>query len=237
MVDTTVTTTTATTGATTGTGAANTQSTEKEEQNGFKNTLASAYHKATTTYDHLMEPIREINEYVDKKNELDAGFEHQGMTEDVYNEKVKELQTEYFGEDQSRLALANKFEAIQDWQDAHGITEIRESISGVTASIKEAFSKTSVGQKFEEIKLAAAEMGKEDQTEHKESEAASKESTDKEQDGFLNGDDLPDQMPANEREEVLEKRRAAARGNEAETYLETNGISDGISAETDGFER
>lgn len=236
MVDTTV-TTTATTGATTGTGAANAQSTEKEGQNEFKNTLASAYHKATTTYNHLMEPIREINEYVDKKNELDSGFEHQAMAEDVYNEKVKELQTEYFGEDESRLALANKFEAIQDWQDAHGITEIRESISGVTASIKEAFSKTSVGQKFEEIKLAAAEMGKEDQTEHKESEATSKESTDKEQDAFLNGDDLPDQMPANEREKVLEQRRATARGNEAETYLETNSISDGISAETDGFER
>ena len=213
MVDTTVTTTTATTGATTGTGAANAQSTEKEEQNGFKNTLASAYHKATITYDHLMEPIREINEYVDKKNELDAGFEHQGMTEDVYNEKVKELQTEYFGEDQSRLARANKFEAIQDWQDAHGITEIRESISGVTASIKEAFSKTSVGQKFEEIKLAAAEMGNEDQIEHKESEAASKENT------------------------KVDAAKSAERANEAETYLETDAINDGISAATDGFER
>ena len=212
MVDTTV-TTTATTGATTGTGAANAQSTEKEGRNEFTNTLASAYHKATTTYNHLMEPIHEINEYVDKKNELDAGFEHQGMTEDVYNEKVKELQTDQFGEDESRLALANKFETIQDWQDAHGITEIRESISGVTASIKEAFYKTSVGQKFEEIKLAAAEMGKEDQTEHKESEAASKESTE------------------------ADAAKSAERGSEAETYLETNSISDGISAETDDFER
>lgn len=197
-----------TTGTTT-----NTQDVEKEEQSGFTNTLASAYHKATTTYDHLMEPIHEINEYVDKKNELDAGFENKAMSEEIYNEKVKELQTEYFGEDESRLALANKFEAMQDWQDAHGITEIRESISGVTASIKEAFSKTSVGQKFEEIKLAAAEMGKEDQTEHKESEAASKEST------------------------KTDAAKSAERGSEAETYLETDAISDGISTAVDGFER
>lgn len=219
------------------TGTTNIQDAEKEGQGGFTNTLASAYHKATTTYDNLMKPIHEINEYVDKKNELDAGFENKAMSEEIYNEKVKELQTEYFGEDESRLALANKFEAIQDWQDAHGITEIRESISGVTASIKDAFSKTSVGQKFEEIKLAAAEMGEENQTEHKGSEAASKNSTDEEQDAYLNGDDLPDQLPSNEKQQVIERRRSIARGNEADTYLETDAISNGISATVSDFER
>lgn len=126
---------------------------------GFKNTLAAAYSKATTAYDHVMAPIREINAYVDEKNELDRQKESGELSEDMYNQNVEALQKETFGEDLKNLSIANKFEAVADWKEAHGIGKIEDSFHGMTASIGEAFSKTALGQKFAEIKQLAAEMG------------------------------------------------------------------------------
>lgn len=130
---------------------------ETEAPSAFTNTLATAYHKASTTYNHLMEPIHQINEYVDKKNELDEKYANDPESED-YKKAVEDLQSDYFGDDVNRIALANKFEAVQDWQDAHGITEIREFIASAGTKLKDMFAKTAFGQKYEEIKQLAANM-------------------------------------------------------------------------------
>lgn len=130
---------------------------ETEAPSAFTNTLATAYHKASTTYNHLMEPIHQINEYVDKKNELDEKYANDPESED-YKKAVEDLQSDYFGDDVNRIALANKFEAVQDWQDAHGITEIKESIASAGTKLKEMFAETSFGQKYEEIKQLAKNM-------------------------------------------------------------------------------
>ncbi len=130
---------------------------ETEEPSAFTNTLASAYHKASTTYNHLMEPVHQINEYVDKKNELDEKYANDPESED-YKKAVENLQSDYFGDDANRIALANKFEAVQDWQDAHGITAIKESIASAGTKLKDMFAETSFGQKYEEIKQLAASM-------------------------------------------------------------------------------
>jgi hypothetical protein len=125
---------------------------------GITTTIASAYNKATATYDHIMEPIRFINKYVDSKNDLDRSLENNTISKEEYNEEVHELQTNTFGSDAKKLAIANKFEAVADWKEAHGIDKIQNSIHEVTASIKNAFAKTSFGQKFAEIKEVAAQM-------------------------------------------------------------------------------
>lgn len=130
---------------------------ETEGPSAFTNILAAAYHKASTTYNHLMEPVHQINEYVDKKNELDEKYANDPESED-YKKAVEDLQSDYFGDDANRIALANKFEAVQDWQDAHGIMEIRESIASAGTKLKDMFAKTAFGQKYEEIKQLAANM-------------------------------------------------------------------------------
>lgn len=131
---------------------------------GFTNTLAVAYSKATTTYNRLMAPIHELNEYVGKKNEFDAQFANGSLKESEYESSVKSLREDYFGDDINRMNVADKFEAVVDWKDAHGITDIQNSVGGVVTSIKDAFAQTGVGQKFAEIKEMAAEMSKEGAT-------------------------------------------------------------------------
>ena len=186
-------------------------------QNSFTNALASAYHTATIAYDKLMTPIHEINEYVSEKNNLDKAFAEKTMTEEVYNQNVSDLQTSYFGDDESRKKIADKFEAIQDWQDAHGITEIRQSASNFAGSIKDAFAATSVGKKFEEIKLAAAELGGKNEkssTEHESAEAADKSDAEK-----SNG------------------QATTNRTANVDVDLGIEDMSDGISASVEGFEK
>lgn len=153
-----------------------TQQTEEQvtEPSGFTNTLASAYHTASTTYSRLMEPVHQINEYVDKKNELDSKYKD-NLESEEYKNAVKDLQSDYFGEDANRLSLANKFEAVQDWQDAHGITEVRESLAEAGGKIKDMFAQTTIGKKFEEIKQLAAGMDA-PETETKTAESETKES-------------------------------------------------------------
>ncbi len=120
--------------------------------------IASMYASATATYNHMMEPIHQINEYVGKKNEFDAQLADGTLTQEAFDEQVKSLQTEYFGDDARKLAVANKFEAVVDWSEKYGLDKFGESISGVTASIKDAFSKTTLGQKWEDVKMAAADI-------------------------------------------------------------------------------
>lgn len=169
---------------------------------GMTQTLASAYHTATTSYNHLMEPIHQINEYVAKKNEYDAQFSSGSLDQSTYDSNVSSLQTEYFGDDAKKLSIANKFEAVQDWEDAHGITNIKESVFAFTGRIKDAFAKTSVGQKFEDIKLAAAEMG-----DTKEGPSDKKSVTHDE--AWYKGEDLPPQVQEADRQKVIEARNSA----------------------------
>lgn len=161
---------------------ANTENTdEAKETSALTNTLASAYHKASTTYNHLMEPVHQINEYVDKKNELDEKYANDPESED-YKKAIEDLQSDYFGDDTSRIALANKFEAVQDWQDAHGITAIKESIASAGTKLKDMFAETSFGQKYEEIKQLAANMDApetETKTAESETEKSEKEAEEK----------------------------------------------------------
>lgn len=125
---------------------------------GITTTIAAAYSKATAAYNHIMEPIHFINKYVDSKNDLDRSLKNNTISKEEYNEEVHELQTSTFGSDAKKLAIANKFEAVADWKEAHGIDKIQNGIHEVTASIKNAFAKTSFGQKFAGIKEVAAQM-------------------------------------------------------------------------------
>ena len=177
---------------------------------GFKNTLAAAYSKATTAYDHVMAPIREINAYVNEKNELDRQKESGELSEDMYNQNVEALQKETFGEDLKNLSIANKFEAVADWKEAHGIDQIENSIHDMTASIKDAFSKTALGQKFEEIKQLAAEMG----GVHTEVQTADGPEGEEKYGGlteeaWVSGADLPENTPDSVREQVQNGRQSA----------------------------
>lgn len=165
----------------------NTESASKtEEPSALTNTLASAYHKASTTYNHLMEPVHQINGYVDKKNELDEKYANDPESED-YKKAVEDLQSDYFGDDANRIALANKFEAVQDWQDAHGITAIKESIASAGTKLKDMFAETSFGQKYEEIKQLAASMDTQE-TETKTAESETEKSDESEMVASASGD-------------------------------------------------
>lgn len=143
---------TAIAGATSGVSAVETTETDP-----YVDKLAPIYHKATTACSKMMEPIHEMNTYVDKKNELDEQYKDQAESED-YKNAVKELQTSYFGEDVMKINIANKFEKVQDFADSYGITAVGAAFGTVAGKLKDAFSQTSVGQKFEDIKMAAAEI-------------------------------------------------------------------------------
>lgn len=187
-----------------------TETTEAEapKAGGVTTTIASAYSKATAVYDHIMAPVRAINEYVDSKNDLDHALENGAITEEKYNEEVQTLQTNTFGEDTKRLAIANKFEAVADWKEAHGIDKIEDGVHDITASIKDAFAKTSLGQKFAEIKAMAAEMG---DVQHEETEAAEAPTYQEQVEAATA--DLPADTPSTVRETVYEGRQAAQTSN------------------------
>lgn len=127
------------------------------ETDPYVDKLTPIYHKATTACSKMMEPIHEMNAYVDKKNELDEQYKDQADSE-AYKNAVKELQTGYFGEDVMKVNIANKFEKVQDFADSYGITAVGSVLGTVAGKLKDAFSQTSVGQKFEDIKLAASEI-------------------------------------------------------------------------------
>lgn len=130
---------------------------ETEAENPYVDKLAPIYQKATSAYSKMMEPIHEMNQYVDEKNALDTQYKDQAESEE-YQNAVKELQTNYFGEDAMKLNIANKFEKVQDFADSYGITAVGTAMGTVGSKIKDAFSKTSAGQTLEEIKMAAAEI-------------------------------------------------------------------------------
>ena len=207
-----------------------TNKSENTQASGVKNTLASAYGKATSAYDHLMSPIRQINDYVDKKNELDREYaemsQEGAMTEEEYNTRVSDLQTACFGEDTNRLAVADKFEAIADWKEAHGIDKIEDSVGGMVTSIKEAFAQTTLGRKFAEIKQMAADMGDTHEDtqqadgpeDSEEKTSTTVERTPEEQEAWLNGEDLPSQLPSSDRAVVLQERRKVYEQQTSDRY-------------------
>lgn len=152
-----------------GVSADGTSGETEKENSAYVDKLAPIYHKATTACSKMMEPIHEMNEYVDKKNELDEQYKDNMDSED-YKNAVKELQTGYFGEDAIKLNVANKFESVHDFADSYGITAVGAAVGGVASRIKDAFSKTSAGQALEDIKQAAAEI---EETESAEAETES----------------------------------------------------------------
>lgn len=137
--------------------SASDSSTVETEIDPYVEKLAPIYQKATAACSKMMAPIHEMNEYVDKKNELDVQYKDQLEAED-YTNAVKELQTGYFGDDAIKINIANKFEKVHDFADTYGISSVGAAIGTVAGKMKDVFAQTSVGQKLEDIKVAAAEI-------------------------------------------------------------------------------
>lgn len=208
-----------------------------EAENPYVDKLAPIYHKATSTYSKMMAPIHEMNQYVDEKNALDAQYKDQAESEE-YQNAVKELQTNYFGEDAVKLNIANKFEKVQDFADSHGITAVGAAMGNVGSKIKDAFSKTSAGQTLEEIKMAAAEIEETQATE--DTATASTEDTASAEDTAEDTVTASAEVSSEESKESIVGKIAgkitaatsALRGQQAASYL---GVSEmeGTGAETD----
>lgn len=119
--------------------------------------LAGAYNTATKACNHIMEPIHQINEYIDSKNAYDEQLAAGTIQQADYDTNVKGLQSNYFGDNKSQLALAEKFEAVKDWGAEHGITDAKSAVAVAAGGIKNAFAQTSFGKTYAEIKQMAAD--------------------------------------------------------------------------------
>ena len=101
------------------------------------NKLSSMFSAATTQFNNLMEPVRDMAAYVKTKNEYDAQLADGSLAQEDYDEMVSTLQEDHFGDNETKLAVANKLEAVADWADEHGITE---KIQDTTDKVQDAVS-------------------------------------------------------------------------------------------------
>lgn len=213
---------------------------EIEAENPYVDKLAPIYQKATSAYSKMMEPIHEMNQYVDEKNALDTQYKDQAESEE-YQNAVKELQTNYFGEDTMKLNIANKFEKVQDFADSYGITAVGTAMGTVGSKIKDAFSKTSAGQTLEEIKMAAAEIEDTQVTEDTADTSAENTATNTAEAAVTASTEASSEITASahvggkEKESFVDKIKAATsslRGQQAASYLGVSEV-EGSEAETD----
>lgn len=112
-------------------------------------------------------------------------------------------------------------------QQAQGKTLEASTDTTVTAGAETAKTDTKVG----EIAKAGTSKAK-SMPDHKTTTATEKSEAETSQEDFLNGKDLPDQMPSNERQKVLEQRRAALE-NKNKEHTETPASEKDEQAETE----